>query len=539
MSPHIKPSFKWIMSFVRPPEVVRFSSPKFVFRLLIILLSLFSCFAWSIRLAREWGSDFGVYYSGAYYINEQYGLYSNFFDHKGPLIYVLLKALGSLIGWGPLQATTSLFVISLFYVSSILLICIASNASRLVSSYVLLACLLSLFLQDSNASIACLQLALLNYSLAFILYAKPPSRAGAPFVFSVLSALFFAASILCRIDSLVFLPSLLLAFFARNASKSSLKQNLLAAGIYLLSVATFCCLIYISCSKTLFYTLGDFLESNIIFNSWYKNNVYSVSLYNYLFRRGLLSDLLKTTLAVPLLFLSFYTFLKIKSYLKSPSRGIVDGSFFQYMIGLLFFVSGVIMFMYSGSDKNYHRLLVISPSLVWTAIAFDVMPTRLIKILTSVSLALLVFVSSLSYYKSHDYINALNQNSFTEFDVNSILKGGDVIDLMRQTSLKKGQGDMHVVGGRGWIYLFGGVAPPRSVNDWWLYWPTVTGQYYHNSHLMASHNQLLSLPKGRTYIIDNDLLDIKEDMRNPLLRELTSKSIIRKRFHDYSLMAIR
>jgi len=526
------------MSFIRRPNALGFSSSKFVFWFLIILLSLLSCLAWSIRLAREWGTDFGVYYSGAYYINEQYRLYSNFFDHKGPLIYVLLKALGSIIGWGPLQATMSLFAISVFYIASFLLICIASTTSRLVSSYVLLASLLSLFLQNSNASIAFLQLALLNYSLAFILFAESPRRKEASFIFAVFSALSLSAAILCRIDSVVFLPSLLLALMARKASTSSLQQNLLTAGIYLLSVATFCCLIYLSCSKTLFYTIGDFLESNIIFNSWYKNNVYSPSFYGYLFRRGLVSDLLKTTLAVPLLFLAFNAFLNIKSYVKRSSRGVDRGSFYQYKIGLVFFVSGVIMFMYSGSDKDYHRLLVISPALAWTAIAFDVMPTRLVKLLRSLLLAILIFASSLSYCKSLDSINALSQNSFSEFNVNLIPRGGDVIELMRQTSLKQGEDDMHIVGGRGWIYLFGGFVPPRSVNDWWLYQPTVTRDYYRNPHLLASHKKLLSLPSGRAYVIDNYLLDLKEDMRNPLVRELIGKSTVTNRYDNYTLMAI-
>ena len=54
----------------------------------------------ALRLYDEWGTDYGIYYVGA--ISSQqpdFGLYSDFFDFKGPLYYGFLRILSTLISY--------------------------------------------------------------------------------------------------------------------------------------------------------------------------------------------------------------------------------------------------------------------------------------------------------------------------------------------------------------------------------------------------------------------------------------------------------
>ena len=54
------------------------------------------CFAlmWSLNLFIEWGTDFGVYYALPKFISENFNLYKEVFEHKGPL-YFLFTSLTS------------------------------------------------------------------------------------------------------------------------------------------------------------------------------------------------------------------------------------------------------------------------------------------------------------------------------------------------------------------------------------------------------------------------------------------------------------
>ena len=84
---------------------------------------IFFAFFWSLFLLNEWGTDYGGYYAIARFLDEDYRLYKEAFDHKGPIYYIFLKCIGSLIGWGSKQAfvslgiTVSIYLLTIFYIA--------------------------------------------------------------------------------------------------------------------------------------------------------------------------------------------------------------------------------------------------------------------------------------------------------------------------------------------------------------------------------------------------------------------------------------
>ena len=87
----------------------------------IFIISIFSIF-WSLSLFYTWPSDYGIYYSMGNFINEDYRLYKEAFDTKGPAYLFFLKFIGIFIGQGIWQSFYSLFLTVILYFFSFLLI---------------------------------------------------------------------------------------------------------------------------------------------------------------------------------------------------------------------------------------------------------------------------------------------------------------------------------------------------------------------------------------------------------------------------------
>ena len=64
---------------------------------------VFSCFcilAWAFKELSTFGSDFGSYYANARFMSNDYKLYDQIFDHKGPFYFFILRKISLISGWG-------------------------------------------------------------------------------------------------------------------------------------------------------------------------------------------------------------------------------------------------------------------------------------------------------------------------------------------------------------------------------------------------------------------------------------------------------
>ena len=86
-----------------------------------ILSLLLLSFLWSSLIFFYWSYDYGLYYNQAVNLSNDYKIYSNFFDTKGPLYYLFIKIISQFIGIGKIQSyitlglTTFLFFLSIFF----------------------------------------------------------------------------------------------------------------------------------------------------------------------------------------------------------------------------------------------------------------------------------------------------------------------------------------------------------------------------------------------------------------------------------------
>ena len=87
-----------------------------------ILSLLLLSFLWSSLIFFYWSYDYGLYYNQAVNLSNDYKIYSNFFDTKGPLYYLFIKIISQFIGIGKIQSyitlglTTFLFFLSIFLI---------------------------------------------------------------------------------------------------------------------------------------------------------------------------------------------------------------------------------------------------------------------------------------------------------------------------------------------------------------------------------------------------------------------------------------
>ena len=88
---------------------------------LTILFSIIIIIFWSFHELSILGADFGIYYIESKYASNDFRLYTEIFDHKGPFYFYFLKSIGQIIGWGPQKAILSLALSVLTFFCSNLL----------------------------------------------------------------------------------------------------------------------------------------------------------------------------------------------------------------------------------------------------------------------------------------------------------------------------------------------------------------------------------------------------------------------------------
>ena len=74
-------------------------------------LLLFFSFLWSLLLFFYWSYDYGLYYNQGVNLSEDFKIYLNFFDTKGPVYFYFINIISKAIGIGKLQSYITLSLI--------------------------------------------------------------------------------------------------------------------------------------------------------------------------------------------------------------------------------------------------------------------------------------------------------------------------------------------------------------------------------------------------------------------------------------------
>ena len=471
------------------------------------------CGLWSLGLFYEWGSDFGLYYAGAYFLDNDYRLYQEFFDHKGPCYYIFIKFISFFIGWGFQHSAVVLFSsVFIFYIAFIYILIKEGVKGRLFLICISLS-LLFLHIQSTNASIAFFLSALLITSLYFLVRGKGAKG-------FLISVFFYSLAIYTRIDTLIFFPVFLIGGY-RNLSLRGIQNKLFTfialaiPGITLMLMATY-----------LNFSISQFYLANIEFNNWYG----SKSLGAWLYRPFHLGLLLQSMILIPFITLGNQKYSYLIIYKEFKDHGLKLGleKYYTQVILLLILMLSIVGLLIAGSDKDYYALILMAPLLFLIALgARDVFNGT---ISGSVFMLIVLYSTVLLIYP---YVKKLKDNPECLSDH---FCTASPLSLYEEDLLSiSGYKDYAIVGGRGWTYLYLDRKPNRTINDWWIYY---RNEAFLTPELLEQSEDLLSKSEGFPIYIDNDLLS-NLSKRTPEFHKLLSRASFQERFQRYSLYKLK
>jgi hypothetical protein len=499
---------------------------RLTLNLFIFLLIIFVLAVWSATILTEWGTDYGVYYTGSYFLSDNYKLYQEHFDHKGPLYYLFLQTIGYFIGWGHWQAYLSLFLTMLVFYLPVFCILVSERLKpmSLFAGTLLSLCLL--YGQPTNASISFFQSGFLLTS--FWLLAKHYKNT----IRLNISFFLFVCSILTRIDAVIYFPVYLFALILTSNTGITILHLYKKFFIWILIfIIPYWCLSY-----KFNFNLNDYLVHNFEFNAWYvKANTSSSSLF-YKVAKSLIRPesyklFISSLLILPLFiifpqlksgFYEFISYIKIL-YKKKIIKNFISDNAFSSVI----FFLGAIGWFLTFSDKNYHLLILLVPLLFFYLINFRFLSLGQCSFITLASTYCLVIILYLPLLKLNKDPECLYSPFCNSSDVKSY---ADSVNFLSDLP----HDEVVIIGGRGWTYFYSGKKTSRSINDWWLY---ELDNSFLTPQLVTQHQNLLKMSPGYSFLVDNRLLE--KDNKNKLLSEVIYKAELLERQLKYSVFKIR
>jgi hypothetical protein len=306
--------------------------------IVIWIIQLHLCLSISTGGFKKFESDIGVYFLGGMSLSPEYILYNDFFDHKGPMYYLWIFLLRSFLPLEPAGVGILILLTLLFWFIIIELIIYLYRLENFESNIIRVISSLSLFLQNSNSVISVFANIFTVISLLFL---QKFLEKKSSFLL-IMSALFISIAILTRVDYVLFI--LIFVFLLLFEGRT---LNVVFAYVLYLSISI-SILLFISV-KILFFSLSDYWISNWEFNFLY----YLPKKYNTFEIIGLLK--VKTDFALYLGLSGFLSLLLIVIFVR-------NNKLLLYFFTLLFIPT--IAVMVSGSDKNYH-FMILTPGIMF------------------------------------------------------------------------------------------------------------------------------------------------------------------------------
>ena len=298
-------------------------------RTLAILIQLIFSTLYSLTISQFQGTDFGGYFTISQSISKKSGLYSTFFDHKGPLYYGFLNILGSGLPFDINSARILLFCTAglWFLINQIVISGLVKKPSHrnflnVLSSAVFVG-------MTSNGSIVIFESTLILYGI-YQLY-KYIDKSD--YFNLVLSSLITSAIILTRIDGIALMISMAIIVFL-------FKRKIGAILIYI-SITLFSFLLQLVLFMSLFhFSMQDYIFSNFKFNLFYSKQS---SQFSHLFFKPITFSILISSSILVFLILALSN---IKNHTKHSK-----------MIAWLC-LSSLFMFLSVNLDKDYEVFIV-------------------------------------------------------------------------------------------------------------------------------------------------------------------------------------
>jgi hypothetical protein len=329
-----------------------------------------------LRLLAQWGTDFGIYFVGGMSIGDEYGLYTGFFDHKGPLYYAFIRFLSVVVPYSPVGAAILLGLTCAFWFASIRIGLRILRSPQPVQAIVGLGAIAALGDQSSNSSIALFGASFVFISLTSMLkFAESGERFWCLTSFALLGL-----AVLTRIDAIMMLP---LIFIIGIGSIRPTRERALGIAVSLVGAAVFTFSFLLICSRWLAFGLEDYWEQGVMFNltvypEWYGTGSPSAHVLSA-------GYLVQSLMATGLLSIWILLLVLRWSHIRAHGRHVA--------LMLVLYASAV--FVATGSSKDYHLFIVYPGLLLSLAIAIPTMTKAWNKRIVAASLVVLAVSSCL------------------------------------------------------------------------------------------------------------------------------------------------
>jgi hypothetical protein len=309
---------------------------------IILCLQIIFSLVYGIQIYSEWGSDYGVYFVGAHSITFDYGLYSDFFDHKGPGYYAFIKILSIFLPFGMESAAIVLSLTCLVWFMSVRITNKILNTNQDVKNISNLSAIVVLIQQGSNSSIAIF----IASSIIISISASIKFYQNKQLKWMYLSVLSLGFACFTRIDSLFFLPLIIVILTASMDKDKFIKSSVhYAIIIFLLSLTLF------TFSFFLGFEIKEYWNQAILFNLTTYREIYGAT--------NIFSSII--SLRALHLFLSISGFAAIILLIFVYRLKHILNHRYLLLILIYFFLVYTVI----GSSKNYHVLIVAPAVLIF------------------------------------------------------------------------------------------------------------------------------------------------------------------------------
>ena len=329
------------------------SASRRVVSILEILVLTAGVVMYGARLPAEWGSDFGVYFVGSKSISEDFGLYTGFFDHKGPFFYGLLRFMGFFVPYTIGGAAILASALALLWLASIELAARILNLNLSATRMLRMSALAVLIGQNTNSSIALVQISLLVVGFACMIRFLRRPLLRWHFIATFLGGL----AVLTRIDAIILASVFLLGPILGRKILPQIQISL-ALGSSALSLAALAA-VFVGLSNFLNFTFAAFWRQAVMFNATVYRDYLNFS-----------SQSIGTPLSENLTSILPHIELASKNGFLAASALVLTVGFppktAAWRIPAASLLVGFILLGATGSEKNYYFLILIP----WVFIAY-------------------------------------------------------------------------------------------------------------------------------------------------------------------------
>ena len=448
--------------------------------LFFIIFYAFVSFILATTLLENLPSDYGAYYASSMFFADDYSLYNEAFDHKGPAYYLFIKVIGDLFGWGsyylflPFYFTVLFFLLSIFFFLKTFL---KNNDKIFILSFAAIA---TLSFQSGNGSLVFFQIACILFHMSFLIKFVNTNI----FYNYIFSIIFFLFAVFTRIDGLIFM---LLILFHIMFLINDLKVKIYC----LITVSILTYILYAFFSNYFNFDLNMFLNSNVIFNFIYQDN-YTAGFFSHFHKPESVKIFFGFGLGVLFLILlnKFLSYVKFKN-LKTLYKNLHP----KFIIAFISSFFLIFIFLLPKTEQAHYVINLQVGCLILCSIIMGSIVDNRKSVMLPIFLVFLYGNLATSMLPTYKFLK--NFGCLDSLECQSLVNIKEIVEDASNYD------KVNIVYGNGWINILSNKSPSISI----LNWPVVNNGRIKDLYKSMNNFEKIISNKNQTLWIEKSIFD--------------------------------